>query len=140
MSRGRPAQVVKLSRKERNALQALVRRGALYRRAPKDSVVLSIDEKTGIQAIERKHWDKPPGPARPRRQEFEYIRHGTQALTAALDVHSGRVLARCTDRRTQDDLVGFMERVARAYPRGTVHVIWDNLNTEPVLNFVCEAS
>jgi transposase len=102
---------------------------ALYRRAPKDSVVLSIDEKTGIQAIERKHWDKPPRPARLRRQEFEYIRHGTQALTAALDVHSGRVLARCTDRRTQDDLVAFMERVARTYPRGTVHVIWDNLNT-----------
>jgi len=102
---------------------------ALYRQAPKSSVVLSIDEKTGIQAIERKHADRAPRPARARRQEFEYIRHGTQALTAALDVHSGRVLARCTDRRTQDDLVGFMEEVARAYPKGRVHVVWDNLNT-----------
>ena len=101
----------------------------LYRQAPKGSVVLSIDEKTGIQAIERKHADRAPRPGRARRREFEYIRHGTQALTAALDVHSGRVLGRCTDRRTQDDLVAFMEEVARAYPEGPVHVIWDNLNT-----------
>lgn len=101
----------------------------LYRQAPKGSVVLSIDEKTGIQAIERKHADRPPQPGRARRREFEYIRHGTQALTAALDVHSGRVLGRCTDRRTQDELVAFMEDVARAYPKGVVHVIWDNLNT-----------
>jgi transposase len=101
----------------------------LYRRAPKGSVVLSIDEKTGIQAIERKHADRAPRPGRARRREFEYIRHGTQALTAALDVHSGQVLGRCTDRRTQDDLVAFMEQVAAAYPTGTVHVIWDNLNT-----------
>lgn len=102
---------------------------ALYRRAPAGSVVLSIDEKTGIQAIERKHADRAPNRSRVRRQEFEYIRHGTQALTAALDVHSGRVLGRCTDRRTQDDLVAFMEDVASAYPKGTVHVVWDNLNT-----------
>ena len=101
----------------------------LYRAAPKDSVVLSIDEKTGIQAIERKHADRAPRPGRARRREFEYLRHGTQALIAALDVHSGRVLGRCSDRRTQDDLVAFMEEVARAYPKGTVHVIWDNLNT-----------
>jgi len=101
----------------------------LYRHAPKGSVVLSIDEKTGIQAIERKHGDRAPQPGRARRREFEYIRHGTQALTAALDVHSGRMLAHCTDRRTQDDLVAFMEMVAGAYPTGTVHVIWDNLNT-----------
>lgn len=101
----------------------------LYRRAPKGSVVLSIDEKTGIQAIERKYGDRAARPGQLRRQEFEYIRHGTQALTAALDVHSGRVLASCTDRRTQDDLVTFMEKVAREYPSGRVHVIWDNLNT-----------
>lgn len=101
----------------------------LYRQAPPGAVVLSIDEKTGIQAIERKHADRAPQPGRARRREFEYIRHGTQALTAALDVHSGRLLGRCTDRRTQAELVDFMEEVARAYPQGTVHVVWDNLNT-----------
>ena len=102
---------------------------ALYRRAPKGSVVLSIDEKTGIQAIERKHADREPQPGRARRREFEYIRHGTQALIAALDVHSGRVIGSCSDRRTQADLVAFMEQVARAHPKGRVHIVWDNLNT-----------
>ena len=102
---------------------------ALYRRAPKGSVVLCVDEKTGIQAIERKHADRAPQPGRARRREFEYIRHGTQALIAAMDVHSGRVIGSCTDRRTQADLLAFMERVAHAYPTGRVHVVWDNLNT-----------
>lgn len=102
---------------------------ALYRRAPKGSVVLSIDEKTGIQAIERKHADRAPKPGRMRRREFEYIRHGTQALIAALDVHSGRIVGSCRDRRTQADLVAFMEQLARAYPKGRIHVVWDNLNT-----------
>jgi transposase len=102
---------------------------ALYRLAPKGSVVLSVDEKTGIQAIERKHADRAPESGRTRRREFEYIRHGTQALIAAMDVHSGRVIGSCTDRRTQDDLVAFMEQVAQAYPNGPVHIVWDNLNT-----------
>jgi transposase len=102
---------------------------ALYRQAPKGSVVLSVDEKTGIQAIERKHADRMPLPGRLRRREFEYIRHGTQALIAAMDVHSGRVLGSCTDRRTQADLVAFMEQVALAYPKDRVHIVWDNLNT-----------
>jgi transposase len=102
---------------------------ALYRQAPKGSVVLSVDEKTGIQAIERKHADRAPKPGRLRRREFEYIRHGTQALIAAMDVHTGRILGSCSDRRTQADLVAFMEQVAQAYPKGAVHIVWDNLNT-----------
>ncbi|KAK45455.1 hypothetical protein BG58_18030, partial [Caballeronia jiangsuensis] len=101
----------------------------LYRKAPRNAVVLSIDEKTAIQAIERKHPGRAPAPGRLRRREFEYIRHGTQALIAALDVHTGEVLADCRERRTQDDLVAFMERVAAAHPGKRVHVIWDNLNT-----------
>ena len=101
----------------------------LYRKAPRNAVVLSIDEKTGIQAIERKHPGRAPAPGRLRRREFEYVRHGTQALIAALDVHTGQVLAECRERRTQDDLVAFMERVATAYPDKQVHVVWDNLNT-----------
>src|ERR1700748_2249667 len=84
----------------------------LYRKAPRNAVVLSIDEKTGIQAIERKHPGLAPAPGQLRRREFEYVRHGTQTLIAALDVHSGQALAECRDRRTQDDLVAFMEGVA----------------------------
>ena len=101
----------------------------LYRKEPKNAVVLSIDEKTGIQAIERKHPGRAPVAGRLRRREFEYVRHGTQALIAALDVHTGQVLGSCRDRRTQDDLVAFMDSVAAAYPGKQVHVIWDNLNS-----------
>lgn len=101
----------------------------LYRKAPEGAVVLSIDEKTGMQANERKDVDRAPGPGMLRRQEFEYIRHGTQALIAALDVHSGKTMAACGDTRTQADLLAFMEQVAVAYPNQPVHVIWDNLNT-----------
>ena len=101
----------------------------LYHHPPQGAVVLSIDEKTGIQAIERKHLDRPPQSGRLRRREFEYVRHGTQALIAALDVHTGRVTATCRDRRTQADLLAFMETVAETYPDRAVHVIWDNLNT-----------
>ena len=102
---------------------------ALYAQAPKGSVVLSVDEKTGIQALQRKHADRAPEPGRARRREFEYVRQGTQALIAALDVHSGRVMGSCTQRRTQADLVAFMEQVALAHPKGRVHIVWDNLNT-----------
>jgi transposase len=101
----------------------------LYRKAPAGSVVLSIDEKTGMQATERKHLDRPPHQGVFRRQEFEYVRHGTQTLIAALDVHSGMTVAACGDTRTQADLVAFMEQVATAYPDQPVHVVWDNLNT-----------
>jgi transposase len=102
---------------------------ALYHQVPAGAVVLSIDEKTGIQAIERKHLDRPPQSGRLRRQEFEYIRHGTQTLIAALDVHTGRIIATCRERRTQADLVEFMEVVAKSYANRPVHVVWDNLNT-----------
>ena len=101
----------------------------LYRKAPKGSVVLSVDEKTSIQAVERKHLDRPSLPGRFRRREFEYVRHGTQTLMAALDVHTGHALSTCGDTRTQADLLTFMEQVAAAYPMQDIHVIWDNLNT-----------
>jgi len=101
----------------------------LYRKAPEGSVVLSIDEKTGMQAITRKQLDRPARPGVLRRHEFEYVRHGTQALIAALDVHSGKTVAACGPTRTQKDLLAFMEQVAKAYPAQPVHIVWDNLNT-----------
>jgi len=100
----------------------------LYLHPPEGSVVLSVDEKTGMQALERKYPDRPPEPGRNRRREFEYKRHGTQSLLSALNVHTGQVLAECGDTRKARDLVNFMEGVALAYPTGTIHVVWDNLN------------
>lgn len=101
----------------------------LYLNPPSDAVVVSIDEKTGMQAVERKYKDEPARPGRLARREFEYIRHGTQALIAAFEITTGEVLGQCGPTRTGNDLEAFMERLAVRYPTGTVHVIWDNLNT-----------
>jgi transposase len=100
----------------------------LYLRPPPGAVVLSIDEKTGMQALERRFPDRPPTPGRRRRREFEYTRHGTQSLLCAFEVHRGRVVGQCGATRTAPDLVAFMEQIAARYPTGPVHVIWDNLN------------
>lgn len=81
-----------------------------------------------MQALEHRFPDRPPAPGRRRRREFEYRRHGTQALLCAFEVHTGRVVADCGATRTGADLVAFLERLALLYPQGTVHVIWDNLN------------
>ena len=100
----------------------------LYLNPPPGEVVLCVDEKTGMQALERRFADRPPAPRRARRREFEYKRHGTQSLFCAFDVHTGRVVESCDDRRRAQDLVRFMEKVAAHYPKGKVHIIWDNLN------------
>jgi len=100
----------------------------LYLHPPPGAVVLSIDEKTGMQARERRFPDRPAAPGRPRRREFEYTRHGTQSLLCAFEVHRGQVVGACGATRTAADLVAFMEQLARRYPTGPVHVIWDNLN------------
>lgn len=92
--------------------------------------MLCIDEMTGVQALEHRfpdHW----GPGTPRgcpRREWEYKRHGTQTVIAAFDVRTGRVVATCGQTRKGEDLVRFMGKVAAEYPKGTVHIIWDNLN------------
>jgi hypothetical protein len=91
-------------------------------------VVLCIDEKPGMQALERRFPDRPAARGRLRRREFEYKRHGTQTLLGAFEVHTGNVIADCGDTRKAADLVHFMERIATAYPHQTVHVIWDCLN------------
>ena len=100
----------------------------LYLRPPKDAVVVCVDEKP-MQVLERKH----PTHVDPRdgalRFEYEYKRHGTQALLAAFNVKTGRVFGRVVPRRTADALVSFMNALARRYPNKTVYVVWDNLNT-----------
>jgi transposase len=102
---------------------------ALYLNPPKGEVVVCIDEKTGMQAVERKHPDGPARPGELRRREFEYIRHGTQTLIASFEITTGEVLSYCGATRKGPDLEAFMERVAVRYPTGRVHVVWDNLNT-----------
>lgn len=100
----------------------------LYLHPPRDAVVLCIDEKTGIQALGRKHPLRHASPGRVGRLDCEYVRHGTRTLLAAFNPHIGRVYAEVRTRRKADDLLDFMAAVARRYPKKKIYVIWDNLN------------
>ena len=99
---------------------------SLYLNPPPGATVLSVDEKTGMQALEHKypmHIVRGGGV----RREFEYVRHGTSTLLAAFNVRTGEVFGRCR-RRTAAGLVEFLEELARKYPSGAVYIVWDNLN------------
>ncbi len=99
----------------------------LYLNPPERALVLSVDEKTSIQAQERKHPDQAVGAGRPRRREFEYVRHGTASLVAALAVHSGTVIAQPIDRNDSKNFRAFLEMIEAAVePTLEIHVILDN--------------
>lgn len=93
-----------------------------------DEIVLCIDEKTGMQALERKHPSATPRAGRAGRYEFEYIRRGTRTLIAAFNPHTGEVFGRCSRHRKAADLLRFMEAIAKRYPHKRITIVWDNLN------------
>lgn len=99
----------------------------LYRHPPKDAVVVCVDEKP-LQVLERKHPRHVDWRDASVRYEFEYVRHGTQALLAAFDIRTGRVLGRVVPHRNANALVAFMDELALLYRDKTVYVVWDNLN------------
>jgi len=105
--------------------------------------LVSSDEKTGIQALERKHPDKPMQPGRVRLLEHEYIRHGTQALIANLEIATGRCIAPSLgDTRKEADFVAHIEQTVALDPQGTWIFILDQLNThksESLVRFVAQA-
>lgn len=90
--------------------------------------LVCVDEKTGMQALGRKHPGRGAKPGSDARMDYEYVRNGTRKLLACWDVRSGEVYGEVRANRTAEDLVEFMEAVARRYPIGDVDVIWDNLN------------
>src|SRR2546421_2545216 len=99
----------------------------LYLNPPERALVLSVDEKTSIQAKERKHPDQGVAAGRPRRREFEYIRHGTASLVAALHVHRRKVLAQPIERNNSKNFCAFLESIEAAVdPELAIHVILDN--------------
>src|SRR5215471_15954468 len=82
--------------------------------------VVSTDEMTGIQALERKHPTIPIGPGRVERREFEYLRHGTVTLIANFDVAQGLVVAPSLGpTRTEDDFVAHIRRTVASDPMAT---------------------
>jgi transposase len=102
----------------------------LYLHPPENAVVLSVDEKPHIQALERvQGWLRLPDGKALTGFSHEYKRHGTSTLFAALEVASGQVKAGHFHRRRRRDFLAFMNEVVAAYPQRELHVIVDNLST-----------
>lgn len=102
----------------------------LYLAPPKHALVLSVDEKTGIQALGRRHPSRPMRPGSPEKREFEYVRHGTRSLFAALLVHEGTIIAAAKPRHGRVEFLEFLQHLHRVSPRHKrLHVIVDNLST-----------
>lgn len=101
----------------------------LYLAPPANAVVLSLDEKTQIQALSRTQPLLPLRPGLPARQTHDYRRNGLTSLYAALEVATGTVLGECRARHTGADFLAFLKRVTRAYRGRALHVILDNSST-----------
>ncbi len=101
---------------------------SLYLNPPAGAIVLCVDEKTGMQALKRKNPTKWAGLGRPGRWEYEYKRLGTRTLFAAFNTQTGEVFAEVSVKRKARDLLRFMRKLAKHYPKRQVHIIWDNLN------------
>ncbi|MDQ3518215.1 MAG: IS630 family transposase [Gemmatimonadota bacterium] len=101
----------------------------LYLDPPEHAVVLCVDEKTAIQALDRLDPVLPLSPGRAERHGFEYCRHGTLSLYASLEVGTGRVDGMPATRHTSADFLRFLDQLVRRYPaEQELHVILDNLS------------
>lgn len=99
----------------------------LYQHIPADTVLLSVDEKTGIQAKSRKYPTRRARPGRPTRREFEYVRHGTVSLLAAMNVATARVHPKIIERNDSVTFIEFLDELDQSIPEDlTVHLVMDN--------------
>jgi transposase len=101
----------------------------LYLHPPERAVVLCVDEKSQIQALERTQPVRRVWLDRPEQRTHDYVRHGTTTLFAALEVATGHVTNHCAPRHRHQEFLAFLKQVARAYPRRRLHVICDNYAT-----------
>lgn len=112
----------------------------LYLKPPQHAAVFCVDEKSAIQALDRLDPVLPLSPGRIERHGFEYYRHGTLSLYAALDVKSGKVHGKTAARHTSEEFVDFLEQVVGlCRARQEIHIIVDNLSahkTQRVAEFL----
>jgi transposase len=101
----------------------------LYLDPPEGALVLCVDEKTQIQALDRTQPILPIRPGLPEGRTHDYRRHGTTSLYAALEIASGQVLAECHPRHRAAEFLAFLRRIVREYPRGQLHLVVDNSST-----------
>jgi len=101
----------------------------LYLNSPQHAAVFSVDEKTAIQALDRKDPVLPLSPGRAERHGFEYYRHGTLSLYVVFNTRTGEVLGKTAAHHTSAEFVAFLADIVANQPRGKeIHVIADNLS------------
>jgi transposase len=102
----------------------------LYLDPPENAIVLSVDEKSSIQALDRTQPLLPLKPHHIERQTHDYKRHGTATLFAALDTASGEVLGKCYKRHRHQEFINFLNLINRNVPKDKeIHIITDNYST-----------
>ncbi len=101
----------------------------LYLHPPDKAVVLCIDEKSQVQALDRTAPMLPLRPGLPARQTHDYRRNGTTTLFAALEVATGKITDACYPRHRHQEFLRFLKQVATAYPRVGLHIVCDNYGT-----------
>ncbi len=107
----------------------------LYLAPPKNAIVICVDEKPSIQALERAQgYLKLPDGRALTGHSHDYKRNGTSTLFAAFEVATGKVIAAHKRRRRRIEFLDFMNRIADAYPGQEIHVVLDNLNTHKPKN------
>ena len=114
----------------------------LYLNPPDNAMVLSVDEKTQIQALDRTQPLLPMRPGQIERRTHDYKRHGTASLYAAFDVSTGQVMGRITKRHRAKEFLDFLRQIDRSTPNELdLHLILDNSSThktEKVRQFVAD--
>ncbi len=102
----------------------------LYHHPPQDAVVLCVDEKSGIQALDRSQPVLPMMPGVPERRSHDYVRHGTTDLFAAFNIADGTVISRLRRRHRAAEFKAFLAQIDKTVPAGLdVHLVCDNLST-----------
>jgi transposase len=101
----------------------------LYLDPPRNAIVLCVDEKSQIQALNRTQPILPVRPGLPAKATHDYKRNGTTTLFAALNVATGTVTDRCYDRHGKTEFLDFLKLVAKTHPRRKLHVVLDNYHT-----------
>lgn len=101
----------------------------LYMNPPENAIVLSVDEKTQMQALDRSQPELPLRNGSPRRQTATYKRNGTLSLIASLAVHTGEVMGQPIDSNNKDNFLSFLKKLDRTYRNTTLHIIVDNFSS-----------
>ena len=101
----------------------------LYLAPPENAIVLCVDEKSQIQALNRTQKVLPMQPGHAEQRTHDYVRHGTTTLFAALEIATGKVTGLCKNRHRHQEFLAFLKHLARAYPDQQLHLVLDNYAT-----------